>query len=51
MKKQDIQKFRIDIVTGGVSALSMMICRDGTLGRQGSGKLPAAIVEISWDST
>lgn len=41
MKKQDIQKFRIDIVSGGVSALSMMICRDGTLGRQGSGKLPA----------
>lgn len=41
MKKQDIQKFRIDIVSGGVSALSMMICRDGTLGRQGNGKLPA----------
>ena len=41
MKKTDIQKFRIDIVSGGVSALSMMVCRDGTLGRQGNGTLPA----------
>lgn len=41
MKKQDIQKIRIDIVSGDTSALSMLICRDGTLGRQGSGKLPA----------
>lgn len=41
MKKQDIQKFRIDIVSGGVSALSMMLGRDGTLGRQGNGTLPA----------
>jgi hypothetical protein len=32
MKKTDIQKFRIDIVSGGVSALSMMLFRDGTLG-------------------
>ena len=41
MKKNDIEKFRIDIVSGNASALSMMVCRDGTLGRQGSGKLPA----------
>jgi len=41
MKKTDIKKFRIDIVSGGVSALSMMLCRDGTLGRQGCGTLPA----------
>lgn len=41
MKKTDIEKFRIDIVSGNASALSMMVCRDGTLGRQGSGKLPA----------
>lgn len=41
MKKTDIQKFRIDIISGSASALSMMVCRDGTLGRQGSGKLPA----------
>lgn len=41
MKKTEIEKFRIDIVSGYASALSMMVCRDGTLGRQGSGKLPA----------
>jgi hypothetical protein len=41
MNKTDIQKFRIDIINGSTSALSMMICRDGTLGRQGSGELPA----------
>lgn len=41
MRKTDIQKFRIDIISGSASALSMMVCRDGTLGRQGSGKLPA----------
>jgi len=41
MKKTDIEKFRIDIVSGSASALSLMVCRDGTLGRQGSGKLPA----------
>lgn len=41
MKKTDIQKFRIDVASGNASALSMMVCRDGTLGRQGSGKLPA----------
>ena len=41
MKKSEIEKFRIDIVSGSTSALSMMVCRDGTLGRQGSGTLPA----------
>ena len=46
MKKTDIEKFRIDIVSGNASALSMMICRDGTLGRQGSGKLPADEVSV-----
>jgi len=46
MKKIDIQKFRIDIISGSVSALSMMLCRDGTIGRQGSGKLPADEVSV-----
>ena len=46
MKKTDIQKFRIDIVSGGASALSMMLGRDGTIGRQGSGKLPADEVSV-----
>jgi hypothetical protein len=41
MKKADIEKFRLDIVSGATSALSMMVCRDGTLGRQGNGALPA----------
>lgn len=46
MNKSDIEKFRIDIVSGSTSALSMMICRDGTLGRQGSGTLPADEVSV-----
>src|SRR4030065_6857 len=41
MKKTDIQKFRIDIVSGSESALSMMLGRDGSIGREGKGKLPA----------
>jgi hypothetical protein len=41
MKKTEIQKFRIDIVSGGVSALSLMLARDGELARQGNGTLPA----------
>ena len=50
MKKTDIQKFRIDIVSGGASALSMMLGRDGTIGRQGSGILPADEVSVLGDS-
>jgi len=46
MKKTDIQKFRIDIISGSESALSMMLGRDGTIGRQGSGKLPADKVSV-----
>src|SRR5512147_2061596 len=40
MNKSDIQKLRIDIVSDEISALSMLISRDGTLGRQGNGVLP-----------
>ncbi len=40
MNKSDIQKLRIDIVSGETSALSLLISRDGTLGRQGNGVLP-----------
>jgi hypothetical protein len=50
MKKSDIEKFRIDIVSGKVSALSMMLGRDGTLGRQGSGTLPAEEVSVLGNS-
>lgn len=46
MKKSEIEKFRIDILSGSVSALSMMVCRDGTLGRQGGGTLPADEVSV-----
>lgn len=46
MNKSDIQKFRIDVVSEGVSALSMLISRDGTLGRQGNGLLPADTVAV-----
>lgn len=41
MKKSDIEKLRIDILSDGESALSMLIGRDGALGRQGNGNLPA----------
>lgn len=41
MKKSDIEKLRIDIMSGQESVLSMLLGRDGTLGRQGNGKLPA----------
>jgi hypothetical protein len=40
MNKCDVQKIRIDIEADGQSALSMMLCRDGTIGRQGNGALP-----------
>lgn len=38
--KNDIQKIRMDIEADGQSVLSIMICRDGTIGRQGNGNLP-----------
>jgi len=46
MNKADIHKFRIDVISAGVSALSMLVCRDGTLGRQGNGKLPADAASV-----
>lgn len=39
--KSDIEDIRFDIEAGGQCALSMMICRDGTVGRKGSGSVPA----------
>lgn len=41
MKKQDIQKLRIDIVCDGKSALSMLMDSEGRVSRQGSGAMPA----------
>jgi len=46
MKKTEIQKFRIDVISDRTSVLSMLVCRDGTLGRQGSGKLSADGVSV-----
>lgn len=50
MKKSDVRKFRIDIVSGNVSALSMLVCLDGTLSRQGNGSLPADEVCVQGES-
>jgi hypothetical protein len=36
----DIEEIRIDVESAGKPALSMMLHRDGTLGRQGSGAVP-----------
>jgi hypothetical protein len=53
MKKTDIQKIRIDILSSSVSALSLMLGHDGTIARQGNGTLPAdaASVQGSSDGT
>jgi hypothetical protein len=50
MNKSDIQKFRIDILSGSESALSLMLARDGTLGRQGNGTLPVDKANALGDS-
>lgn len=41
MKKEAIQKLRIDILCEGKSALCMLMDRAGRVSRQGSGALPA----------
>jgi hypothetical protein len=40
MTKDDIQKLQIDIEFDGESALSLMLCRDGAIARQGNGNMP-----------
>jgi hypothetical protein len=40
MTKDEIQKIRMDIEADGQSVLSLMICRDGSVGRLGNGALP-----------
>ncbi|MDH5185104.1 MAG: hypothetical protein OEX12_14570 [Gammaproteobacteria bacterium] len=40
MKISDIQRIRIDIVSDELSALHMMLDRDGRISRQGYGNLP-----------
>ena len=41
MKKDEIEKIRIDIISNEQSALSMLMDRKGRISRQGSGVLPA----------
>ena len=50
MNKTDIQKFRIDIVSGQDSALSMLLSRDGMIARQGNGSLPADKTSVQGES-
>jgi hypothetical protein len=46
MVRDDIQKIQIDIEADGQSALSLMLCRDGTIGRQGNGSLPPHKISV-----
>jgi len=41
MKKSQIQKIRIDVISNDQSALFMLMDREGRISRQGSGTLPA----------
>lgn len=50
MQKSIIEKFRIDIHSGNVSALSLMLGRDGSIARQGNGKLPADMESVLGNS-
>lgn len=50
MQKSIIEKFRIDIHSGSVSALSLMLGRDGSIARQGNGKLPADMASVLGNS-
>ena len=52
--KSEIEEIRIDITAGEESALSMQLCRDGTVGRRGSGQVPAiptvvlGMCDVNW---
>lgn len=50
MKKDSIQKIRMDIVSDGKSALSMLLDKDGTIYRQGTGALPVDEFAVTSDS-
>ena len=41
LTKDEIEEIRIDITAGEENALSMQMCRDGTVGRRGSGQVPS----------
>ncbi|MCW8888639.1 MAG: hypothetical protein OQK25_06210 [Gammaproteobacteria bacterium] len=46
MKKQDIQRLRIDIISNDESALSILMDREGRISRQGNGVLPSDGFEV-----
>ncbi|CAA6820512.1 MAG: Unknown protein [uncultured Thiotrichaceae bacterium] len=46
MKKTDIQRIRLDILSDKKSALSILMDKDGMLKRQGNGSLPIDETEI-----
>ncbi len=46
MVRDDVKKIQIDIEADGQSTLSLMLCRDGTIGRQGNGSLPPDKVSV-----
>lgn len=50
MKKEAIQKIRMDIVSDGESALSLMLDKDGTIYRQGNGSLPVDSFAVNSES-
>lgn len=47
MKLAEIQKLRIDLISGEESALNILMDRDGKMSRQGSGHLPAESFTLS----
>lgn len=46
MTADEIEEIRIEIEAGGECALSMQLCRDGTVGRRGSGQVPAIPIAV-----
>ena len=46
MNRNEIEEIRIEIEADGENVLSMQLCRDGTLGRRGSGQIPALPVVL-----
>ena len=50
MKISDIQRIRLDIISDELSALHMMLDRDGKISRQGHGMLPVEPFVVTSDS-
>lgn len=50
MKKDEIEKIRIDVMSGEVSALYMLLDQEGMISRQGTGQLPADEFSVTSES-